>query len=153
MNKVYHQRMPKPGAVAQERKLDATLEKIMFLHSKVLRGFLLYDISSPDHLFENFSNPNDPEYLKQSHCDSDERDHQFVVSAGRGGKVWTVFPDVSESCEGGCLVEEASIAESGALHSADADCSYTKHWLCLCLKLTHQNVSPVFSASGDISKR
>lgn len=151
MNKLYHQHMPKPGAVAQERKLDATLEKIMFLNSKVLRGFLLYDISSSDHLFENFSNLNDPGCLKQSHCDSDERDHQFVVPAGRGGKVWTVFPDVSEACEGAWLVEEASTAESGTLHSAD--CSYTKQRLGPCWKLTHQNVSPVFAASGDISQR
>ena len=64
--------MPKPGAVAQECKPDVTLEKIMFLNSKVLRGFLLYDISSSDHLFENFLNLNDPGCLKQSHCSSDD---------------------------------------------------------------------------------
>lgn len=82
---------------------------------------------------------------------TDEQDHQFVVPAGRGGKVWTVFPDVSEAREGAWFVEEASTAESGALHSAD--CSYTKQRLGPCWKLTHQNVSPVFSASGDISQR
>lgn len=151
VNKLYHQRMPKPSAVAQERKPDVTLEKIMFLNSKVLHGFLLFDISSSDHLFKNFSNLNDPRCLKQSHCNSDEWNHQFVVPAGRGEKVWTGFPDVSEWHEGARLVEEASTAGSGALHSENCGC--TKQWLCPCGKLTYQNVSPVFSVSGDISQK